>query len=69
VLGGTGFVGRTFIRKARDAGHTIISLSRRGKLDNENDNGDILLSGDATSSTCISNIINDYQTDSCFHCI
>jgi len=69
VLGGTGFVGRTFIRKARDAGHTIISLSRRGKLDNENDNGVIWLSGDATSSTCISNIINEYQPDSCFHCI
>ena len=69
MLGGTGFVGRTFIRKARDAGHTIISLSRRGKLDNENDNGVIWLSGDATSSTCISNIINEYQPDSCFHCI
>ena len=27
------------------------------------------LSGDATSSTCISNIIDEYQPNSCFHCI
>ena len=32
VLGGTGFVGREVVKRARQKGFSVVSISRRGKL-------------------------------------
>ncbi len=60
--GGTGFVGRTFIRAARAQGHTIVSLSRRGRLPNDpqaNDAGIHWVSGDATSADVVNKVVSE----------
>jgi len=58
VLGGTGFVGRTFITEARKAGHSVVSLSRRGKLPDESDDSVTWVRGDASDRQTLEKLIS-----------
>ena len=65
--GGTGFVGRTFIRAARAQGHTIVSLSRRGRLPDDRDAQDAginWVSGDATSAEVVNKVVAEVSAAS-----
>jgi len=70
VLGGTGFVGREVVKKARDKGYTVISLSRRGKLTGETDKSVTWVSGDASEAKTVTAILDDFGPfDGCIHAV
>ena len=76
VLGGTGFVGKTFIQAAIKKGFTIVSLSRRGKPDglSETVNNDldriIWLKGDAVDRKVIDDVHKEFGPfDACVHAV
>jgi len=70
VLGGTGFVGREVIRRARAKGMSVVSISRRGKLLGETDESVTWVSGDAAESKTLEAVISDFGPfDGCVHAI
>lgn len=70
VLGGTGFVGREMIRKARQKGFSVVSLSRRGKLVGETDESVTWVSGDASQAKTVQAIVDDFGPfDGCIHAV
>ena len=70
VLGGTGFVGREMIRKARQKGISVVSLSRRGKLVGETDESVTWVSGDASQAKTVQAIVDDFGPfDGCIHAV
>jgi hypothetical protein len=70
VLGGTGFVGRELVRRARQKGYTVVSISRRGKLTGETDESVTWVSGDASNQKTVQAIIDDFGPfDGCVHAV
>jgi hypothetical protein len=71
VLGGTGFVGRTFIQAAsRKLDCEITSVSRRGKLEDEKDSSVRWISGDATDGQLLTSLCEKYGPfDACIHAV
>lgn len=70
VLGGTGFVGREVVKRARQKGFTVVSLSRRGKLIDEIDQSVTWVSGDASQPKTVQAIIDDFGPfDGCVHAV
>lgn len=70
VLGGTGFVGRAFIGEARKAGHSVVSLSRRGKLADEKDDGVTWIRGDASDKAILEKLVkSEGPFDAAVHAI
>ena len=70
VLGGTGFVGREVIRRARAKGMSVVSISRRGKLLGETDETVTWVSGDAAEAKTLEAVISDFGPfDGCVHAI
>lgn len=70
VLGGTGFVGREVVRRARQKGMAVVSISRRGKLLGETDESVTWVSGDAAESKTVQAVISDFGPfDGCVHAV
>jgi uncharacterized protein YbjT (DUF2867 family) len=70
VLGGTGFVGREVVRRARAKGMSVVSISRRGKLLGETDETVTWISGDAAEAKTLEAVYNDFGPfDGCIHAV
>lgn len=70
VLGGTGFVGREIVKRARQKGFTVVSISRRGKLIGETDESVTWVSGDAAQFKTVQAVIDDFGPfDGCVHAV
>ena len=70
VLGGTGFVGRELVKRARQKGFTVVSISRRGKLIGETDESVTWVSGDASQFKTVQAVIDDFGPfDGCVHAV
>ena len=70
VLGGTGFVGREVVKRARQKGFSVVSISRRGKLVGESDQSVTWVSGDASQIKTIQAVIDDFGPfDGCVHAV
>ena len=70
VLGGTGFVGREVVKRARKKGFTVVSISRRGKLVDETDQSVTWVSGDAAQPNTVQAVIDDFGPfDGCVHAV
>ena len=70
VLGGTGFVGREVVKRARQKGFSVVSISRRGKLAGESDQSVTWVSGDASQVKTIQAVIDDFGPfDGCIHAV
>ena len=70
VLGGTGFVGREVVRRARAKGMSVVSISRRGKLLGETDETVTWISGDAAEPKTLEAVYNDFGPfDGCIHAV
>ena len=70
VLGGTGFVGREVVKRARKKGFTVVSISRRGKLVDETDQSVTWVSGDASQPNTVQAVIDDFGPfDGCVHAV
>ena len=70
VLGGTGFVGREAVKRARQKGFSVVSISRRGKLVGESDQSVTWVSGDASQVKTIQAVIDDFGPfDGCIHAV
>ena len=70
VLGGTGFVGREVVKRARQKGFSVVSISRRGKLVGESDQSVTWVSGDASQVKTIQAVIDDFGPfDGCIHAV
>lgn len=70
VLGGTGFVGREVVKRARQKGFSVVSISRRGKLVGESDQSVTWVSGDASQVKTIQAVIDDFGPfDGCVHAV
>jgi nucleoside-diphosphate-sugar epimerase len=70
VLGGTGFVGNTLVKKAVQASYQVVSMSRRGALDGQNDSGVSWVRGDATDSADIKRVVAEHGPfDACVHAV
>jgi nucleoside-diphosphate-sugar epimerase len=70
VLGGTGYVGREVVRRARAKGMTVVSISRRGKLLGETDESVTWVSGDAAEVKTVQAVIDDLGPfDGCVHAV
>ena len=70
VLGGTGFVGREVVKRARQKGFSVASISRRGKLVGDSDQSVTWVSGDASQVKTIQAVIDDFGPfDGCIHAV
>ena len=70
VLGGTGFVGRQVVKRARQKGMSVVSISRRGKLVGETDESVTWVAGDAAETKTVQAIIDDFGPfDGCVHAV
>lgn len=70
VLGGTGFVGRELVKRARQKGYSVVSISRRGKLAGETDQSVTWVSGDASQVKTLQAVIDDFGPfDGCVHAV
>lgn len=70
VLGGTGFVGRELVKRARQKGYSVVSISRRGKLVGETDQSVTWVSGDASQVKTLQAVIDDFGPfDGCVHAV
>lgn len=70
VLGGTGFVGKTFVNKAVQLGHEVFSVSRRGVPAADVSNSVKWLKADATDGESLNNVFQEHGPfDSCVHAI
>ena len=70
VLGGTGFVGREVVRRARAKGMSVVSISRRGKLLGEEDESVTWVSGDASDMKTVQAVMTDFGPFSgCVHAV
>lgn len=70
VLGGTGFVGREVVRRARQKGMAVVSISRRGKLLGETDESVTWVSGDAAEEKTVQAVMRDFGPfGGCVHAV
>jgi len=73
VLGGTGFVGSRFISLAVDSDYKIVSVSRRGRVDEKSPNytkNVLWIRGDATDNQFLSDVFKNYGPfTACVHAI
>mmetsp|Transcript_123615 Transcript_123615/g.242522 ORF Transcript_123615/g.242522 Transcript_123615/m.242522 type:complete len:267 (-) Transcript_123615:144-944(-) len=60
VLGGTGFVGNTFVNRAVKENFQVVSLSRRGALSDSADSKVTWVKGDATDFSSIERVVAEH---------
>jgi len=69
VLGGSGFLGGTVARRAILEGYSVTSISRRGKPEEDANEGIDYRVGDARSKETIENILKEGEYKAVVHCI